>query len=249
MGDRGDIFGGLVRPRRPRRPVTGRRPRGRHRTEVHLTFEDAVRGVTTRSTSPRTPAATPADGSLPAAGHQDPTPARAAATGASLHDNPGMFSLARSARNATGGAPSGIPPSPTCSGSGRAPSTVGEVRSPPGSRRPEDPVKEAGRPARIRLAANSTTSSGRRPPCVHWPRPEPDADRAGRASPRRPSGTTVTMPTLDGPVTLRVPTPHLLRRRLRVRAGGCPAGKKGGCRGPARRRRGRRCPEDLTDEQ
>jgi molecular chaperone DnaJ len=228
LGDLGDLFGGIFGGGRS----TRRRTRGPQRgadveTELHLSFQDAVHGVTTQVNVPEDARCHTCSGSGAAPGTSTRTCPRCNGRG-TLEDNQGLFSLSTICAQCNGRGTVVDTPCPTCHGTGteRRNRTV-KVRIPPGV---EDGqrirVKGRGAPGQGAVAQPGDlyvvvrVASDRR------------FGRRGRnltasvsvSFPEATLGTTVTVPTLDGTVTLRVPAGTASGTHLRVKGRGVPAG-------------------------
>ncbi|HEY5244806.1 MAG TPA: molecular chaperone DnaJ [Acidimicrobiales bacterium] len=254
MGDLGDLFGGLFGGGRGNR----RRARGPQRgadveAELHLSFTDAVRGVTTSVNLPEDARCHSCNGTGAAPGTGTHTCDRCGGRG-TLDDNQGLFSLSTVCPKCNGRGTLVDTPCPTCHGSGteRRNRTV-KVRIPPGV---EDGqrirVKGRGAPGQgmapagdlyvvVRVSKDATF--GRRGRNLTLTVPISFADAA--------LGTTVTVPTLEDPVTLRVPAGTQPGTNLRVKGRGVPAGsgRNGAKAGDLLVRVDLSVPKTLTDEQ
>jgi molecular chaperone DnaJ len=254
MGDLGDLFGGLFGGGRGNR----RRARGPQRgadveAELHLSFTDAVRGVTTSVNLPEDARCHTCNGTGAAPGTGTHTCDRCGGRG-TLDDNQGLFSLSTVCPKCNGRGTLVDTPCPTCHGSGteRRNRTV-KVRIPPGV---EDGqrirVKGRGAPGQgmapagdlyvvVRVTKDATF--GRRGRNLTLTVPISFADAA--------LGTTVTVPTLEDPVTLRVPAGTQPGTNLRVKGRGVPAGsgRNGTKAGDLLVRVDLSVPKTLTDEQ
>jgi molecular chaperone DnaJ len=254
MGDLGDLFGGLFGGGRGNR----RRARGPQRgadveAELHLSFTDAVRGVTTSVNLPEDARCHTCNGTGAAPGTGTHTCDRCGGRG-TLDDNQGLFSLSTVCPKCNGRGTLVDTPCPTCHGSGteRRNRTV-KVRIPPGV---EDGqrirVKGRGAPGQgmapagdlyvvVRVSKDATF--GRRGRNLTLTVPISFADAA--------LGTTVTVPTLEDPVTLRVPAGTQPGTNLRVKGRGVPAGngRNGAKAGDLLVRVDLSVPKTLTDEQ
>ncbi|HEY1734015.1 MAG TPA: molecular chaperone DnaJ, partial [Acidimicrobiales bacterium] len=254
MGDLGDLFGGLFGGGRGNR----RRARGPQRgadveAELHLSFTDAVRGVTTSVNLPEDARCHTCNGTGAAPGTGTHTCDRCGGRG-TLDDNQGLFSLSTVCPKCNGRGTLVDTPCPTCHGSGteRRNRTV-KVRIPPGV---EDAqrirVKGRGAPGQgmapagdlyvvVRVTKDATF--GRRGRNLTLTVPISFTDAA--------LGTTVTVPTLEDPVTLRVPAGTQPGTNLRVKGRGVPAGsgRNGTKAGDLLVRVDLSVPKTLTDEQ
>jgi molecular chaperone DnaJ len=227
MGDLGDIFGGIFGGGRTGR----RRPRGPQRgadveTELHLSFEDAVHGVTTSVNLPEDARCHTCHGSGAAPGTAAHTCDRCGGRGV-LDDNQGLFSLSTVCPKCNGRGTIVDTPCPTCGGTGKERrNRQVKVRIPAGV--------EDGQRIRVKgrgAAGQGSAPSGDLYVVVRVDR-HPLFGRRGRnltlsvpvTFPEAALGTTVTVPTLDDPVTLRIPAGTAPGTTLRVRGRGVPAG-------------------------
>src|SRR5579863_1716949 len=223
FGDLGDLFGGLFGGRRQRTQ------RGADlETALHLGFRDAVMGVTTTVTLPSSEACHTCGGTGAAPGTGFATCERCGGRGV-LNDDQGPFAMSTICPVCHGRGGRIVTPCPTCHGTGREPSSRKvNVRIPAG-------VND-GQRIKIKGKGNPGTHGG--PPGdlfvdVHV---SPDArfERRGRnvtTSVNVPLtaamlGTTVEVPTLDDPVTLKVPAGTQPSTTMRVRGRGVPANGK-----------------------
>ncbi len=229
MGDLGDLFGGLFGGGRGGRRRSREAQRGADvETEVHLAFEDAVRGVTTTVNIAEDGRCHTCGGSGAAPGTSSHTCERCGGRG-TLDDNQGMFSLSTICPVCNGRGTTVDTPCPTCHGTGteRRVKKV-KVRIPPGV---EDGqrirVKGRGAPGQgsapagdlfVVVRVGRHARFGRRGRNLTLTVPVTFADAA--------LGTTITVPTLDAPVTLRVPPGTSHGTHLRVKGRGVPAGAK-----------------------
>ena len=225
LGDLGDLFGGMFgrgRQRRPRGPQRG----ADLEAGLHLAFKDAVQGVTTSVNLPSDVRCSTCRGSGAAPGTATTTCGRCSGRG-SLDDNQGMFSLSTVCPNCQGRGQMVETPCPSCHGTGHEKSTRQvKVRIPAGV--------EDGQ--RIRIKGRGAPGQGAAPAgdlyvVVHVGHDD-RFSRRGRnlttvttvSFPEAALGTQVTVPTLDGPVTLKVPAGTSPGSMLRVRGRGVPAG-------------------------
>ncbi len=253
MGDLGDLFGGLFGGGRGGRRRSREAQRGADvETEVHLAFEDAVRGVTTTVNIAEDGRCHTCGGSGAAPGTSSHTCERCGGRG-TLDDNQGMFSLSTVCPVCNGRGTTVDTPCPTCRGTGteRRVKKV-KVRVPPGV---EDGqrirVKGRGAPGQgsapagdlfVVIRVGRHARFGRRGRNLTLTVPVSFAEAA--------LGTTVTVPTLDAPVTLRVPPGTSPGTHLRVKGRGVPAGAKSGASaGDLLVRIDVTVPKDLTVEQ
>jgi molecular chaperone DnaJ len=225
FSDLGDIFGGLFGGGSRRQ----RAQRGADlETALHLGFRDAVLGVTTTVSLPTNEACLTCKGTGGAPGSQFVTCERCKGRGV-INDDQGPFAMSSVCPVCQGRGGHFATPCPTCHGTGREPSARRvNVRIPPG-------VHDG---QRIRLKGKGSVGANGGPPGdlfvdVHV---EPDAhfDRRGRniaTTVRVPLtqvmlGTTVQVPTLDDPVTLKIPAGTQPGTTMRVKGRGVPASGK-----------------------
>ena len=230
MGDLGDLFGGLFGGGRRRgRTATAGRRGADIETDVHLSFEDAVRGVTTTVHVDSDARCQTCRGSGSAPGSTPATCPRCSGTG-SLQDDQGLFSLSQICPRCGGRGTIVTDPCPTCHGTGvEHRNREVKVRIPPGV--------EDGQ--RIRVKGRGAAGQGNGGPgdlyvVVHVGRHRYFGRRGHNLTLKVPVtfaeaalGTTLTVPTLDGPVTLRVPAGTPSGRTFRVNGRGAPAAAKG----------------------
>jgi molecular chaperone DnaJ len=254
LGDLGDIFGGLFGGTR----TTRRRPRGPQRgadveTELHLEFADAVHGVTSTVNVTEDARCHTCSGSGAAPGTGTHTCERCGGKG-TLDDNQGLFSLSTVCPVCHGRGVTVDTPCPTCHGTGTERRTRKvKVRIPPGV--------EDGQ--RIRVKGRGAPGQGAAPAgdlyvVVRVGR-HPVLGRRGRnltvtvpvTFPQAALGSTITVPTLDDPVTLRVPPGTQPGTHLRVKGRGVPGsgGRNGTGPGDLLVRIELTVPKNLTDEQ
>jgi molecular chaperone DnaJ len=230
VGDFGDLFGGLFgRGRRSGGGATGGAQRGADvETEVHLSFEDAVNGVTTSVNLTTDARCHTCHGSGSAPGTHPTTCPRCGGTG-TLQDDQGLFSLSQICPQCGGRGTIITSPCPTCAGSGvEHRNRSVKVRIPSGV--------ESGQ--RIRVKGRGAAGRGGGPSgdlyvVVHVARDKVFGRRGRNLTLTVPVsyaeavlGTTLTVPTLADSVTLKVPAGTPSGRTLRVRGRGVPAGKK-----------------------
>ncbi len=226
MGDLGDLFGGLFGNRGGRGATRGPQRGADMEAALHLSFADAVHGVTTSVNVPEDARCSNCHGSGAAPGTSTHTCPRCGGTG-SLNDNQGLFSLSTVCPDCVGRGTLFDTPCPVCHGSGteRRVRSV-KVRIPAGV--------ENGQ--RIRVKGRGAPGQGMAPPgdlyvVVHVGT-HPTFGRTGRnltitvpvTYPEAVLGTTITVPTLDGKVTLKVPPGTQSATVLRVRGRGVPSG-------------------------
>ena len=223
-GDLGDLLGGLF----GRSARGGRGGRGPHRgqdleTELHLTFDDAVAGVTTAVHLTSDAPCRTCNGSGAKAGT---VPHRCSNCGGQgvVSDNQGLFSLSSPCPVCAGRGSIIDDPCPTCRGTGveRRPREV-KVRVPAG-------VDDA---QRIRLKGRGGPGQNGGPPgdlfVVVRVAPHPLFQRRGRdltltvpiTFPEAAFGADITVPTLDGgSVRVRIPSGTRSGRTFRVKGKG-----------------------------
>ena len=224
--DIGDLLGGMF-------GGSGRSTRTRHgadlETEVTLGFDDAMAGVTlpVKLTGPAP--CTTCHGSGAAPGTQPITCATCGGSG-QVAVNQGFFSMAQTCTTCRGAGRVVQTPCPTCAGAGaqRRTRTI-QVKVPAG-------VKDG---ARIRLAGKGESggaggTAGDLFVRVHV-QPHPLFGRRGDdltvelpvTFPEAALGANVEVPTLNGPVTLKVPAGTASGKTFRVRGKGVPKNKGG----------------------
>ena len=250
MGDLGDLFGGLFGRGRRGGQQAGPQRGADVETELHLSFEDAVHGVTTSVNLTTDVRCHTCSGSGSAPGTQPETCPRCGGTG-TLQDNQGLFSLSQICPQCGGRGTIVTHPCPTCCGHrGRAPQPLGQGPH-PGRRRGRPAHPGQGTGAAGRGGGPARRSLRRRPggPArrVRPQGAQPDPHRAGLL-PEATLGTTLTVPTLADPVTLRVPPGTPSGRTFRVKGRGVPGGKKTHA-GDLLVTVEVAVPEELTDEQ
>lgn len=225
--DLSDLFGGLFRQTAGmRRTRAGGGPqRGRDlEAELHLSFEDAVSGVVTNVNVVSGATCLTCSGSGSRPGTKPVVCPRCGGTGV-VNDNQGLFSLSTTCPECRGRGTKVVDPCPTCGGTGveRRERQV-KVRVPPGV---DDGqrirVKGRGEPGRnggppgdlyvtVRVAPHPLF--GRRGHDLTLTAPVTFAEAV--------LGATITVPGLDGPVSLRLPPGTRSGRVLRVRGRGLP---------------------------
>jgi molecular chaperone DnaJ len=237
LGNLGDLFGGLFGGGTPggrgRRPGASRGPGPQRGTdlesELHLSFNDAVHGLTTtlHLTSDTVCSVCLGSGAKPGS---SPVRCPTCAGRGVLDENQGLFSFSSPCPDCAGRGHKITDPCPNCSGSGieRRPREV-KVRIPAG-------VTEG---QRIRLKGRGGPGRNGGPPgdlyvVVHVAH-DPLFGREGNnltltvpiTFPEAALGTKVKVPTLHGdPVTLRIPAGTRSGRTFRVKGRGVEA-KKG----------------------
>ena len=224
FGDLGDLFGGLFGGSRRQRAQRG----ADLETALHLSFRDAVLGVTTTVNLPSNDACHTCAGRGAAPGSGFATCERCGGRGV-LNDDQGPFAMSSVCPVCQGRGGRIVTPCPSCHGTGREPSSRRvNVRIPPG-------VVDA---QRIRLKSKGNPGSHGGPPGdlfvdVHVT-PDPVFDRRGRNVTTTVTvpltqvilGTTVEVATLDEPVTLKIPAGTQPATTMRVRGRGVPAAAK-----------------------
>jgi molecular chaperone DnaJ len=228
MGDLGDLFGGLFGRGRRGAQQAGPQRGSDIETELHLTFEDAVSGVTTSVNVTTDARCHTCSGSGSAPGTRPDTCPRCGGTG-SLQDDQGLFSLSQICPQCSGRGTVVTSPCPTCAGSGvEHRNRSVKVRLPAGV--------EDGQRIRVKGRGAAGRAGG------------PSGDlyviaRVGRHSlfgrkgrnltlsvpvgfAEATLGTTLTVPTLGEPVTLRVAPGTPSGRTFRVKGRGVPGARK-----------------------
>jgi len=227
--DFGDLLGGLFGRGRRGGQQTGPQRGADVETELHLSFEDAVAGVTTSVNLTTDARCHTCGGSGSAPGTKPTTCPRCGGSG-SLQDDQGLFSLSQICPQCGGRGTIVTTPCPTCSGSGvEHRNRSVKVRIPAGV--------EDGQ--RIRVKGRGAAGRGNAPSGDLYVVVRVDRHgvfgRRGRnltlavpvAFAELALGTTLTVPTLGDPVTLRVPPGTPSGRTFRVKGRGVPAsGKK-----------------------
>ena len=221
LGDLGDIFGGLFGGSRRQRAQRG----ADLETALHLGFRDAVVGVTTTVSLPSNDACHTCGGRGAAPGSGFATCERCGGRGV-LNDDQGPFAMSSVCPVCQGRGGRIVTPCPTCHGTGREPSSRRvNVRIPAG-------VVDG---QRIRLKSKGNPGSHGGPAGDLFVDVHVDADgrfaRRGRHVTTSVDvsvvaamlGTTVEVPTLDTPVTLKVPAGTQGGTTMRVRDKGVPA--------------------------
>jgi molecular chaperone DnaJ len=221
FSDLGDLFGGLFGGARRQRAQRG----ADVETALHLSFRDAVKGVTTTVSLPSNDACHTCKGTGGAPGSEFVTCDRCHGRGV-INDDQGPFAMSSVCPVCQGRGGRFATPCPTCHGTGREPSARRvNVRIPPG-------VVDA---QRIRLKGKGNPGAHGGPPGdlfvdVHVT-PDPRFDRRGRnvtttvkvPLTKAMLGTTVEVPTLDEPVTLKIPAGTQPGTTMRVKGRGVSA--------------------------
>jgi len=250
LGDLGDLFGGLFGRGRRGGGAAGAQRGADVETELHLSFEEAVNGVTTSVNVTTDARCHTCSGTGAAPGTHPVTCTRCGGTG-SLQDNQGMFSLSQICPQCGGRGTVVTTPCPTCSGSGieHRNRTV-KVRIPAG-------VDDG---QRIRVKGRGAAGRGNAPSGDLYVVVRVDRHgifgRRGRnltltvplSYPEIALGTTLTVPTLADPVTLRIPAGTPSGRTFRVRERGVP-GDRRNATGDLLVTVEVDVPDELTDEQ
>ena len=233
LGDLGDVLGGIFgRGRNRAGGGAGPRPAGPQRgadleTELHLSFTDAVHGVTTTVNLTSEAPCSTCSGSGAEPGTAPVTCPTCSGRGV-VDDNQGLFSFSSPCARCGGRGTIVEQPCHTCGGTGteHRPRAV-KVRIPAGV--------EHGQ--RIRLKGRGTPGRNGGPAgdlfVVVLVASHPLFGRKGKdltltvpvTFPEAVLGAQITVPTLDGPpVTLRVPAATRSGRTFRVRDKGVPSG-------------------------
>ena len=225
VDDLGDLLGGLFNRGRATRPSSAGPRRGDDlETELHLSFEDAVNGITTTVNVTSDAACHTCNGTGAAPGTSPVICSRCGGRGV-IDDNQGFFSFSQPCPACSGTGMRVETPCSSCRGTGieRRPRQV-KVRIPPG-------VEDA---QRIRLKARGGAGHNGGPPgdlfVVVRVAQHNLFGRKGKdltlqvpiTFPEAVLGATVTVPTLDKPVTLRIPPGTRSGRTFRVRGQGVP---------------------------
>jgi molecular chaperone DnaJ len=230
VGDLSDLFGGMFGGSRGR----ARRPQARQRrgadleTEVRLSFDDAMAGVTIPVTLDGPAVCTTCHGSGAAPGTQPVICATCGGSG-QVAVNQGFFQMEQTCPTCSGTGRTIETPCPTCHGSGavRRSRTV-KVKVPAG-------VKDG---ARIRVAGRGEPGGpGGQPGDLYVRVRVGEHAVFGRKGdnltvdlpvsyPEAALGANVKVPTLNGPVTLKVPAGTPSGKTFRVKGKGAP--KRGG---------------------
>ncbi len=233
LGDLGDIFGGLFN----RGTGAGRTRPGASRgagpqrgadleTELHLSFADAVNGVTTTVNVTSEAPCTTCSGSGARPGTSPVVCSSCQGRGV-VDDNQGLFSFSTPCTRCGGRGVVVESPCPTCGGTGiQHRQREVKVRIPSG-------VDDG---SRIRVKGRGGPGRNGGPPgdlyVVVRTTPHPLFGRSGRhltlavpvTFPEAALGADITVPTLDGgPVTLRLPPGTRSGRTFRVKGQGVPA--------------------------
>ena len=236
LGDLGDIFGGLFgrgagRGRPGATRGTGPRRGADLEAELHLSFADAVHGVTTTVNLTSDAPCETCHGSGARPGTAPVVCPQCGGRGV-LDDNQGLFSFSSPCPRCSGRGVVVESPCPTCRGTGtQLRQREVKVRIPPG-------VNDG---QRIKVKGRGAPGAGGGPPgdlyvLVHTA-PHPLFRRSGDhlaitvpvTFPEATLGADITVPTLDGdPVTLRLPEGTRSGRTLRVKGRGVAAANERG---------------------
>ena len=223
VDDLSDLLGGIFnRSGRQRRPGSGPQRGADLEAELHLSFEEAVRGVTSSVNVTTDGPCQTCNGTGAAPGTSPVVCTRCGGRGV-LSDDQGPFSFSHPCP-ACGGRGLVIErPCPSCRGTGSQPvNRQVKTRIPPG-------VEDG---ARIRIKGRGGLGRNGGPPgdlyVVVRVRPHPRFGRKGRdltlnaevSFPEAALGTTLTVPTLDGQATIKIPAGTSSGRTFRVRGRG-----------------------------
>jgi molecular chaperone DnaJ len=234
LGDLGDLFGGLFgRGGRGSRSSRGSGPqRGADLdAELHLSFEDAVHGVTTGVNITSEAACSVCHGSGAAPGSQITTCPTCGGAGVTT-DNQGLFGFSAPCTTCGGRGRLIEQPCGNCRGSGveRRPRTV-KVRIPAGVQDDQRiRMKERGGPGRNGGPAGDLYVTVRVGSHPLFGRKGPDLTLTVPVTfPEAALGANITVPTLEGsPVTLKIPPGTRSGRTFRVKGRGVSNGKSSG---------------------
>ena len=229
LGGLGDLLGNLGGFGRRSR-TAGPRRGADIEAELRLSFEDAVRGVTTSVNVVGEARCETCGGSGAAPGTSPVTCPTCHGRG-SLDDNQGLFSLSRVCPQCNGRGTTIDKPCRTCRGSGVTRRTRSvKVRVPAGVEdgqrirvKGRGAAGRAGGPAGdlyVTVHAAAHRLFGRRGRNLTLVAPVTFAEAA--------LGSTVTVPTLDGPVTLRIPAGTSSGKTFRVKGRGVPGQGRNG---------------------
>jgi molecular chaperone DnaJ len=227
VDDLGDMLGGLFNRGRATRGPMGPQRGNDLEASLHLSFSDAIEGLTTTVNLTSDAACHTCGGTGAAPGTSPVICSRCGGRGV-LDDNQGLFSFSQPCPTCGGTGMRVETPCKTCRGTGveRRPRQV-KVRIPPG-------VDDG---QRIRLKSRGGVGHNGGPPgdlyVVVRVAPHELFGRKGRdltltvpiTFPEAALGSTVTVPTLDKPVTLRIPPGTRSGRTFRVRGHGAADGK------------------------
>jgi len=223
LGDLSDLFGGLFGGRRQRAQ------RGADlETSLHLSFRDAVMGVTTTVTLPSGEACHTCSGRGAAPGSGFVTCERCQGRGV-LNDDQGPFAMSSVCPVCQGRGGRIVTPCATCHGTGREPSSRRvNVRVPAGVvdgqrirlKGKGNPGSQGGQPGDLFVDVHVSGD-------VRFDRRGQNVTTAVNVSfSQALLGTTVEVATLDEPVTLKVPPGTQPGMTMRVRGRGVPQSAK-----------------------
>ncbi len=223
IDDLGDLFGSMFGRRTTGRGVGPQRGSDVE-TELHLSFGDAVAGVTT-TVHLTSDVLCPSCAGTGAAGAEGVVTCQRCGGRGVLDDNQGLFSLSRLCPECGGRGTKIIKACPACGGSGvQHKSRQVKVRIPPGV--------EDGQRIRVKGRGNAGRNGGPAGDLYVTVRVAPDKvfGRRGKdltitvpiTFPEAVLGTTIAVPTLDKPVTLRIPPGTSSGRTFRVKGRGVP---------------------------
>jgi len=224
FSDLGDVFGGLFGGARRQRAQRG----ADLETALHLSFRDAVKGVTTTVNLPSNEGCHNCKGTGGAPGSEFVTCPRCQGRGV-INDDQGPFAMSSVCPICQGRGGRFATPCPTCHGTGREPSSRRvNVRIPPG-------VID-GQRIRLKSKGNPGAHGGPAGDLFVDVHVATDArfDRRGRHVTTTLNvpltqailGTTVEVATLDDPVTLKIAPGTQPGTTLRVKSRGVPASGK-----------------------
>jgi molecular chaperone DnaJ len=232
LGDLGDLLGGLggVFGGGRRQRAGGPRRGADVETELHLSFDDAVRGITT-SVNVRGEGRCPTCSGSGAAPGSAPVVCPRCAGRGYLDEPQGLFSLSTVCPECAGRGTKIEKPCPTCKGSGVTSQTrTVKVRIPPGV--------EDGQRIRVKgrgEAGRANGPAGDLYVAVHVGKHPVFGRRARNLTvtvpvtyPEAALGTTVKVPTLDEAVTLRIPAGTPTGKTFRVKGRGVPSHGRSG---------------------
>jgi molecular chaperone DnaJ len=232
LEDLGDLFGNLGGFGRSRRNggTTGPRRGDDVHARLHLSFEDAIKGVTTAVHVDGEARCETCHGTGAAPGTSPVTCPRCHGRGV-LDENQGLFSLATVCPECAGRGTIIETPCPTCHGTGVTKrGRQVKVRIPAGV--------EDGQTIRVKGRGGAGRNNGPAGDLyvdVSVDR-NPIFGRRGRnltievpvTFPEAALGSTIRVPTLDEPVSLRVPAGTPSGKTFRVKGRGVPAGRRSG---------------------
>ncbi len=222
LGDLGDLFGDVLNRNRRSSRGTGPQRGADLQAELHLSFEDAIHGVTTTVSVVSDAPCSTCGGSGAAPGTSPRVCTTCAGIG-TVADDQGLFSLSRTCPDCGGTGRIIENPCPACKGTGvEQRSRKVKARIPAG-------VEDG---SRIRIKGRGSTGRNGGPPgdlyvIVHVA-PHPIFGRRGTnltvtvpvTFPEAALGADVQVPTLGDPVTVRIPPGTSSGRTFRVRGRG-----------------------------